>query len=135
MSSESFYEIPFQIRKLIKSYHAGIFLGARSGIGRKILIGPTVNQVGKGGEEEVAVETEINSSLVNMTVVRRMKGKAKVQETVTVVEKGRRGEREEQAGQEVLVEVAKSTRIVVKMNQAEETRKIKNMAEKGRKEL
>lgn len=132
MSSERFY---FQIRKLIKSYHAGIFLGARSGIGQKILIGPTVNQVGKGGEEEVAVETEINSSLVNMTVVRRMKGKAKVQETVTVVEKGRRGEREEQAGQEVLVEVAKSTRIVVKMNWAEETRKIKNMTEKGRKEL
>lgn len=132
MSSERFY---FQIRKLIKSYHAGLFLGARSGIGQKILIGPTVNRVGKGGEEEVAVETEINSSLVNMTVVRRMKGKAKVQETVTVVEKGRRGEREEQAGQEVLVEVAKSTRIVVKMNWAEETRKIKNMTEKGRKEL
>lgn len=132
MSSERFY---FQIRKLIKSYHSGIFLGARSGIGQKILIGPTVNQVGKGGEEEVAVETEINSSLVNMTVVRRMKGKAKVQETVTVVEKGRRGEREEQAGQEVLVEVAKSTRIVVKMNWAEETREIKNMTEKGRKEL
>lgn len=54
---------------------------------------------------------------------------------MTVVEKGGRGEREEQAGQEVQVEVAKSTRIVVKMNRAGGTRKIKNMTETGRKEL
>lgn len=126
---------PFQIRKLFKSYHAGIFLGARSGIGQKILIGLTANQVKKGEEEEVAVEIEINSSLVSMTVVRRMKGKAKVQETLIVVEKERKGEIEGQAGREVLVEVAKSTGIVVKMNQAEEARKIKKMIEKGRKEL
>lgn len=68
-----------------------------------------------------------------MTVVRRMKGKAGVQETLTVVEKGRKGEREGLAPQEVLVEAAKNTRIVVKMNQAEEARKIKMMTEKGRK--